>query len=440
MTEQVPEVQYPQTLDISIRSPEAQKLYDHLQSKVIGQERAVRQFVNVFQQIQVGLNKPDRPAGVFLFMGPTGVGKTQLVKATAEYLLGDRNAVTRVDCGEFQHSHETAKLIGSPPGYVGYDEKKSGSARLSQKNLDKFQTKQNKINFLLFDEIEESHDALFSAILQILDAGRLTLGNGEEVDFSRTIIIMTSNLGERETQERLQGKGIGLRPESSMKVDDVADEVYSLSKKAAESKFKAKFMNRLDRIIVFRSLSQESLLKILKNELKSLEFRLWAAPSKAWELAGGKGAFPQFRVIFRTTKAANDKLLAEGTSKKYGARELNRAIDRFVAFPLGSLVGSKQIVHGDILEVDYKEGDKRLVFNKTGHRELAPPPPLQYNGTPLGVLPPHVEPTSTLPAWLSDPKNPLVLCKHGIRMKECPECSAPPPPVAPGSRWPWDRS
>ena len=440
---------FPQDLDITRRSEDAQKLYDYLMARVIGQERAVRNFVKVFQQITVGLNKSDRPAGVYLFMGPTGVGKTELVKTVAEYVLGSKNAVTRIDCSEFQHSHETAKLIGSPPGYVGYDEKKTGSARLSQKNLDQFQTAKHKINFLLFDEIEESHESLFSAILQILDAGRLTLGNGEEVNFSKTIIIMTSNLGEKETQAALMGKGIGLRPDHASVNDVLTDQVYALSKKAAENRFKAKFMNRLDRIIVFRALEQESLLKILHNELKSLEFRLWAAPSKAWEQGGSKGAFPQFRVIFRTTKAADDKLLLEGTSKIYGARELNRAIERFVAFPLGSLVGSNQLEHGDELEIDYLAEAKELVFRKIAHRDLAPLPPLQYNGMPQPVLPagydkkPDSTPLGGLPSWLTDPKNPLVLCKHGVPLSKCPECSVPPTPPIDWSRgpkrWLWNR-
>ena len=415
------EPEYPQVLDPSVRSEDAQKLYDRLVATVIGQDRAVRQFVKVYQHIQVGLNKPDRPAGVFLFMGPTGVGKTELVRATAEYLLGKKEAITRIDCGEFQASHEVSKLIGSPPGYVGYDDKKTGSARLSQKNIDQYQTPKNKINFVLFDEIEEANDALFSAILQILDAGRLTLGNGEEVDFSHSVVIMTSNLGERETQAALMGKGIGLRPDKVEK-GTLTDNVYGLSKKAAEKRFKAKFMNRLDRIIVFRSLSQESLQKILNIELKDLQLRIWRAPSKKWTEEGSKSAFPQFQVVFRATEAAQKKLLAEGTSDKYGARELNRAIARFVEFPFGSLIGSKQIEHGDILQIDYKEGDEALTFTKTGHRDIPPVPPLRYDGTPPPMLTPGPESMGRkVPQITSD------LCIHGVPKSSCFDCSPPPP-------------
>lgn len=425
------ESEYPRILDPSVQSDDSQKLYDRLMYTVIGQERAVRQFVKVYQQIQVGLNKPDRPAGVFLFMGPTGVGKTELVRSTAGFLLGKKEAITRIDCGEFQHSHEVSKLIGSPPGYVGYDEKKTGSARLSQKNIDRYQTPKNKINFVLFDEIEEANDALFSAILQILDAGRLTLGNGEEVDFSHSVIIMTSNLGEKETQAALMGKGLGLRPDKVEAPKEMVENVYGISKKVVERRFKSKFINRLDRIIVFRSLEQDSLLKILNIELKNLQFRVWSAPSKKWSEAGSKGAFPQFQVVFRATEAAKKKLLAEGTSAIYGARELNRAIDRFVTFPIGSLMGSKQIEHGDVVEIDYKEGSEVLTFSVVDHRDIKPLPPLRYDGTPPPTLTPGPgsKGKAFTPQYLLPEKSKDTVendCPHGTRREDCLICSQPP--------------
>ena len=270
--------EFPQTLDTTVLSEDAQKLQSHLLSKIIGQDRAVKQFVAVYQQIQTGLNKPDRPCGVYLLMGPTGTGKTQLVREAAEFILGKKDAITRVDCSEFSHSHETAKLLGSPPGYVGFGDK--GTIRLSQEKIDKYQTEKHKINFLLFDEIEEAHDTVFSAILQILDAGRLTLGTGDETDFTKTIVIMTSNLGEKETQQVLMGKELGLAPPSHDERATMDEEVYKHSKTAAAKHFKAKFMNRIDRIIVFRSLSHDSLLKILKKELMALEYRLWGSSIK----------------------------------------------------------------------------------------------------------------------------------------------------------------
>jgi ATP-dependent Clp protease ATP-binding subunit ClpB len=148
---------FPKILDVSVLSDDAQKLLDTLNRRIIGQERAVRTFVRAFQQVEAGLNKPCHPAAVFLFMGPTGVGKTELVRVTAEVLLGKKEAITRIDCGEFQEAHEIAKLIGSPPGYLGYGE---DNARLTQDKIDKYQTQKHKINFVLFDEIEEAHDHL----------------------------------------------------------------------------------------------------------------------------------------------------------------------------------------------------------------------------------------------------------------------------------------
>jgi ATP-dependent Clp protease ATP-binding subunit ClpB len=368
----------PRTLDTSVLSAEATQFQDFLLSRIIGQERAIRQFIRVYQNAQVGLNKPNRPLGVFLFTGPTGTGKTQLIKTAAEFVLNSQDAVTRIDCSEYQHSHEVAKLIGSPPGYVGHADK--STIRLSQDKLDRWQTPKHKINFLLFDEIEEAHDTLLAAILQILDAGRLTLGTGEVTDFSKTIVILTSNLGERDAQKAMSGATLGLRPEP--KVNETTDEqVYKVSKAAAVKHFRAKFMNRVDRIIVFRSLSEESLRKILKIEVTALQDRVWAAPSKKWEAGGCQGVFPQFRPIFRLTEAAQAFLIKEGTSVIYGARELNRAIDRFMTFPIGALMSSGQIEHGDVVEVDHEEGKSELTFRVIEHRDLTPILPT-YDGTP----------------------------------------------------------
>lgn len=396
---------FPQVLDIHAQSEEARLFEKHLTSKVIGQERAVRQFTKTYQQFMAGMGKDGRPAAVYLFLGPTGTGKTSLVQAAAEFLLGKKDAITRIDCGEYAHSHEAAKLIGAPPGYLGFSEK--SAVRLSQEKIDKFQTPQCKLNFVLFDEIEEAHETVYNSILQILDAGRLTLGTGDETDFSRTIIILTSNLGEKETQTVLMGKELGLTPPTHDERTTMDEEIYKKSKAAATNHFKAKFMNRIDRVIVFRSLSQDSLLKILHKELMELELRLWRTGLKKWEAEKSTEPIPQFRVIFKTTKSANDFLLKEGTSQIYGARELNRAIERFVAFPLGSLIGSKQIEHGDVLEIDYVEGAKDLKFSKIAHREL--------------------KETPSLPEGINEvPKDTDIgICEHGVIREYCAKCSPP---------------
>lgn len=359
-----------QVLDAEVLSDAAQKMQNFLLSNIIGQERAVEIFTRVFQQIMVGMHREGRPCGVFLFSGPTGTGKTALVRRAAEFVLGSQDAIIRIDCSEFQEPHSVAKLIGSPPGYVGYNDKES--IRLSQNNLDKHQTNEHKINFLLFDEIEEADEALLAAILQILDAGRLTLGNGGTTDFTKTIVILTSNLGEKEMQQVLSGGGIGLKPETKVDTDSADEKIYKASKRAAVKYFQAKFINRIDRHIVFRQLSDESLLKILKIELNAIQLRVWKSNLIRWENSGAKEPFPVFRPLIKTTDAACSFLIKEGSSKIYGARELNRALDRFVSFPLGSLIGSNQLEADDIVEVDYKEGDKKLSFARIGKRDIKP--------------------------------------------------------------------
>ena len=195
-------------LDPDRKSPRAQEFEDKLSALIVGQERAVRRMSGLFQIYLAGMNNPARPIGTMLFLGPTGSGKTRVVEAAAEVLFGDPHAVVKIDCAEFQHSHEIAKLIGSPPGYLGHRET---SPMLTQENLDKAHTDDTKLTFVLFDEIEKASDSLWQLLLGILDKATLTLGDNRRVDFSKTIVIMTSNLGAREMSEMISG-GIGFAP------------------------------------------------------------------------------------------------------------------------------------------------------------------------------------------------------------------------------------
>ena len=356
----------PLKLDTSILPEDAQSLFDKLNRRVIGQDRAVKQFVKAYCSIMSGLNKEGRPAGVFLFAGPTGCGKTELARAVAEILFGSRTAYTRINCAEFQHSHEVSKLLGSPPGYLGHRET---PAALCQQKIDKFQTAKHKINLVLFDEIEKANEALFELLLGVLDEAMLTLGNNETVDFSKTIVILTSNLGAREIKGMVQDSGIGFKGTVAQRLD-LDTKIYAKTKEAVEKKFSPEFVNRLDRLIVFRSLSEESLRKILDIELYEFEMRIWRAPWKLADKKIGDTGFvmpPQLSVHIVPTQRCKDFLIVEGTSAIYGARELNRAIERFIAYPMSLLIGSKQAAHGDVITIDHEKDSKELVFIKTKH-------------------------------------------------------------------------
>jgi len=195
-------------LDPNTKSSVAQQFEAGLRARVVGQDRAIRSITSLYQVFQAGMTNPSRPLGSMLFLGPTGSGKTHVVEAAAEILFGDRNAVIKIDCPEFQHSHEIAKLIGSPPGYLGHRET---SPLLTQENLEKHRTERDPFSLVLFDEIEKASDALWQLLLGVLDKGTLTLGDNRRVDFSQTMIFMTSNLGAKEMSELITGS-IGFAP------------------------------------------------------------------------------------------------------------------------------------------------------------------------------------------------------------------------------------
>jgi len=345
-------------LDPTKLSDKVTKMRSRLLSRIVGQERAVEEIVRAYVPMTVNIQREGRPLGVFLFMGPTGVGKTETVRQFASSLLGTRNAFTRIDCTEFSESHESAKLLGSPPGYLGYMD----VPRLAQKEIDKYQTKTEKTNILLFDEIEKGSPKLFDSIMTILGDGILTLGNGSVTDFTHTFIFLTTNLGSKQTRELMEGAGLGF-PGATREKDDVDDSIYRTSKEQVKKTFRTEFVNRLDRIVVFRSLSRDSLRKILKLELEDLQWRIWRSPWHGVDFGGGERIQQARSIIFKATEAAKDFLLDEGTSEIYGARELNRAIDREVAFPMASFIASEQIVHGDTVEID-KDPANGLTFVK----------------------------------------------------------------------------
>ncbi len=333
-------------LNPDLKSPRAQEFDDKLTARIVGQERAVRRITQLYQIFLAGMTHPGRPVGTMLFLGPTGSGKTRLVEAASEVLFGDNNLVTKIDCAEFQHSHEIAKLIGSPPGYLGHRET---SPMLTQENLDRSHSETIKLSLVLFDEIEKASDALWQLLLGILDKATLTLGDNRRVDFSRSIVIMTSNLGAREMSEMLSG-GIGFAPKPGVVDSEVDQKIYRTALEAARRKFSPEFMNRIDKVVVFRSLRDEHLRQILEIELGGVQERIM------------RGSGEKF--VFKCTTEAKQFLLDEGIDFKYGARHLKRAIERFLVFPLSNLVATGQIGLGDLLLVDYSPEIGKLTFSK----------------------------------------------------------------------------
>ena len=326
-----------------------QEFEEKLMTRIVGQNEAVSQLVNVYQMVLAGMNAPERPIANLLFLGPTGSGKTRIVEACAEILLGNPAALIKVDCAEFQHSHEIAKLIGSPPGYLGHRDTKPV---LTQEALDCFKNQDVNLSFVLFDEIEKASDALWQLLLGILDRGTLTLGDNQKVCFSRTVVFLTSNLGAVEMGRLISGP-IGFVARSNGTSDEtIHTEIHHVAVEAAKRRFSPEFMNRIDRVIVFRSLTEDSLRKILDIELSHVQQRILASQGRS-------------RFSLSCTQEAKDFLLKEGTNSQYGARHLRRAIERQLVIPLSSLIASRQIASGDDVVVDCPAYAHALAFSKT---------------------------------------------------------------------------
>jgi ATP-dependent Clp protease ATP-binding subunit ClpA len=335
-------------LDPTKTGKQAQDLENKLRRMVVGQDEAIHEIVRTYQTHVAGLAPSGRPIANFLFLGPTGSGKTRIVEATAECLLNDPRAVIKIDCAEFQHSHEIAKLIGSPPGYLGHRET---HALLSQEALNQDHTDKMKISIVLFDEIEKASDALWNLLLGILDKGILTLGDNRKVDFSSTMIFLTSNLGASE-MSALNNARLGFhspKADDAESKEEIKGRMSRIGIAAARSKFTPEFVNRLDKIIVFGPLGREELNRIVEIELDMVQERLQKA-------AGGLS----FEVD--VTEAACEFLLSEGTDLRYGARHLKRAIERYLVQPLSNLIASGQIHRGDHIRVSHREDSSSLLF------------------------------------------------------------------------------
>ncbi len=341
-------------LDPTKRSNEASEFEAALRRKIVGQDAAVEKVAEIYQMFLAGLNPPGRPVGNLLFLGPTGSGKTRVVEAVAESLFGDAHACIKIDCAEFQHSHEIAKLIGSPPGYLGHRET---HPLLTQEALNQWHTEKLKLSILLFDEIEKASDSLWQLLLGILDKATLTLGDNRRVDLSQCVIVMTSNLGAAEMNEMINGSlGFAQTPaQMDTKLDQKIDRT---AVEAARRKFSPEFMNRIDKVVVFKMLRREHLEQILEIELGMVQQRILQAT--------GNNQF-----VFSCTPTVKQFLLHEGTDLRYGARHLKRAIERNIVFPLANLVATGQVKLGDFIRIDIDSKGK-MTFVKEAEGALVP--------------------------------------------------------------------
>ena len=341
-------------LDPSIRSTETRDFESSLRSKIVGQVEGVQSLVDMYQVFCAGLNSPGRPVGNLLFLGPTGSGKTRIVEAAAEILFGDPRAIIKVDCAEFQHSHEIAKLIGSPPGYLGHRET---HPLITQEALSASHTDKLKLSFLLFDEIEKASDALWQLLLGILDKATLTLGDNRRVDLSQTVIFLTSNLGGGEITDLMNG-GMGFVQPTDKPATGLNEKIERTAVEAARRKFSPEFMNRLDKVVVFHPLRKEQLEQVLEIELEQVQKRV---------LQTAKGQF-----LFRVTAPGREFLLQEGTDQRYGARHLKRSIERHVVYPLANLLATDQVQLGDLVCIDWNSEQNRLTFVREGENLAMP--------------------------------------------------------------------
>ncbi|RZS96773.1 ATP-dependent Clp protease ATP-binding subunit [Cecembia calidifontis] len=304
---------------------------EELKSKVIGQDEAIKKLVKAIQRTRVGLKDPKKPIGSFIFLGPTGVGKTELAKTLATYLFDKEDALVRIDMSEYMEKFSVSRLVGAPPGYVGYEE----GGQLTEK------VRRKPYSVVLLDEIEKAHPDVFNILLQVLDDGILTDGLGRRVDFRNTIIIMTSNIGVRDLKDF--GAGIGFA--SKAKQQSMDDVMKSTIQSALKKAFSPEFLNRLDDVVVFNSLDKEHIHKIIDISLKKLFTRITDLGYK-----------------IQLTDKAKDFLAEKGYDQQYGARPLNRAIQKYLEDALAEEILKGDLSEGDVILADYSgEGDELTI-------------------------------------------------------------------------------
>jgi ATP-dependent Clp protease ATP-binding subunit ClpC len=320
-----------------VATSEGEKLLNmvpELQKNVIGQDDAIKKLVKAIQRTRVGLKDPKKPIGSFIFLGPTGVGKTELAKVLAHYLFDKPDSLIRIDMSEYMEKFTVSRLVGAPPGYVGYEE----GGQLTEK------IRRKPYSVILLDEIEKAHPDVFNLLLQVLDDGILTDGLGRRVDFRNTIIIMTSNIGARDLKDF--GSGIGFSTKS--KVDNMEEHARSTVQNAMKKAFSPEFINRLDDIIVFNSLQKEDLYKIIDILLKNLH-----------------GRIDSIGFNIQLEESAKEFLAEKGYDPQYGARPLNRAIQKYLEDALAEEILKGELKENESLKISHKAGEDSLTITRS---------------------------------------------------------------------------
>ena len=320
------------TVNTALRGEQVRLLLRKFEHLIVGQNEAIDKITNLLERFLGGLADPKRPIGSAIFLGPTGVGKTAVVEAMCEGLYGKADHMVKIDCAEYQHSHEVAKLIGSPPGYLGH---KDTPARLKQEMIASLYTPEVPFAVVLFDEIEKAADEVWQLMLGVLDRGTLTLGDNSKTDFTKTIVIMTSNVGARAINE--DGR-LGFGNPNATEFTSKIIEDKSLS--AARSKFTPEFLNRLDEIVVFNTLDKDAIEKIMHMECNKIKKALL-------EKAGTK---------IEVSPAAFKELLVRGFDKKYNARGIRRTLEKEIMTPMARAISSYEVTWGDFIIMDYRDG------------------------------------------------------------------------------------
>ena len=308
------------------------KMAESIRGKVIGQNEAVEKVVKAIQRNRAGLKDPNKPIGSFFFLGPTGVGKTQLAKVLAKFLFDSEDALIRIDMSEYMEKFSISRLVGAPPGYVGYEE----GGQLTEK------VRRKPYSIVLLDEIEKAHPDVFNLLLQVLDDGHMTDGLGRKIDFKNTILIMTSNIGARQLADFGTGVGFGTKAQSDSRDENAKSVIQNALRKA----FSPEFLNRVDDMIMFKSLGKNEILQIIDIELRKLYDRI---NSLGYQV--------------ELTEKAKDFIVDKGHDEKFGARPLKRAIQKFIEDPLAEEIIKANLAEGDTIQLDFEDGKEELNLN-----------------------------------------------------------------------------